>query len=52
MTNAQQLDDITNILTDIKRLLEQIVESHSCGYCKVLVPNGAIICPNCGGKNP
>ena len=50
------MDEIANILTDIKKELSNIYEllsnSHPCRKCKALVSNGCIKCPNCDRTDP
>lgn len=46
------MDEVANILVDIRNLLQMIVDSHPCKRCKALVRNGAILCPNCEEHNP
>lgn len=53
------MDEIANILTDIKVILESIdsklstlVDSHRCKRCKAIVSNGAIKCFTCDQIDP
>ena len=46
------MDEIANILTDIKNLLEKLLDSHPCKNCKTLVVSFSLECSICHEKDP